>query len=148
MKTVKEVMRQNVPFASPEDPLRKITKTMRENNVWGLPVVGKGRIEGIITDGDILNSFYLNVSVFSYEENTAQDAEGKKFHERIEHFKSLKAGDVMTMHPRTISEKAWVDEAAAMLKRFKIKRLIVVDEKGNPVGILERLNVVDSILSE
>ena len=148
MKAVKEVMRTNVPTISPEDPVRKATKTMRDNNVWGLPVVDEGKIEGIITDGDILNAFYLGVSVFSYEENVGRDDETKKFRERIEEFRNLKVRDVMTLHPRTISDKAGVDEAAAMLKRFKIKRLIAVDEKGKLVGLVERLNVVDSILSE
>ena len=148
MKTVKEVMRKNIPFVSPDDPLKKITKIMRDNNMWGLPVVEKGKIEGIITDGDMLNLFYLDVSAYSYEESTGRGEETEKFLERVEEFKNLKVRDVMTMHPRTVSEKAGVDEAAAMLKRFKIKRLIAVDERGNPVGMVERLNVVDSILSE
>jgi len=52
----------------------------------------------------------------------------------------------MTSHPRTISENAGVDEAAALIKRFKIKRLIVVNAKGDPVGLAERLNLVNSIL--
>ena len=146
MKTVGEVMLKNVPILSPDEPLKKVAKIMKENRICGLPVVGKGRIEGIITDGDILNAFYLNVSSFSYEEKPGGEKE--KFSKRIREFHEMKVKDVMTMQPRTVHESVGVDEAATQLKRFKIKRLIVVDDDGKPIGLVERLNIVDSILSE
>ena len=148
MKTVKEVMRKNIPMVSPNDSLKKIAKLMKDNNVWGLPVVEGGHIKGIITDGDMLNAFYINVSTYSYEENLESEGENHQFRKRLDEFRETKVNDVMTVHPRTVSEKTGVDEVAGILKRFKIKRLIVVDDRGNPTGLVERLDVVNSILSE
>ena len=147
MKTVKEVMHKNVPMVLPNDSLKKISKIMKDNGVWGLPVVEGGKPVGIITDGDMLNAFYINISSYSYEENADDDSVGS-FKKRLEEFRELKAKDVMSLHPRTVGEKTCVDEVAGMLKRFKIKRLVVVDEHGNPSGLVERLDVVNSILSE
>ena len=146
MKTVKEVMRKNVPSVGPEDTLEKVSQLMKEHNIAGLPVVEGSKIVGILTDGDMLNAFYLNVSSFSYEEKMDGGRENGAFKKRLEEFKSTRVKDIMTSHPRTISENAGVDEAAALIKRFKIKRLIVVNAKGDPVGLAERLNLVNSIL--
>ncbi len=148
MKTVKEVMRVNVPSVSPDDTLQKASQVMKEHLLAGLPVIEDGRIVGILTDGDMLNYFYLNVSSFSYEEKMdgGQGPEGHSFKKRVDEFKAMRVREVMTPHPRTINENAGIDEAASVIKRFKVKRLIVVNDKGEHVGLVERLNVVNSIL--
>ena len=145
MKTVKEVMRTQVPTISPSESLKKATEVMKHEKTGGLAVMDGGRLVGIITDGDILNAFYLNVSAFSYEEKLEGSHNGA-FKKRVEEFRNTTVGEVMTPHPRTISENATVDEAASIIKRFKIKRVIAVNNNGEPVGMVERLNVVDSIL--
>src|SRR3989344_2058248 len=99
MKTVKEVMRKNIPMVSPNDSLKKIAKLMKDNNVWGLPVVEGGHIKGIITDGDMLNAFYINVSTYSYEENLESEGENHQFRKRLDEFRETKVNDVMTVHP-------------------------------------------------
>ncbi len=146
MKTVKEVMRKNVPSVGPDDTLEKVSRLMKEHNIAGLPVVEGGKIIGILTDGDMLNAFYSNVSAFSYEEKMDGGRENGAFKKRLVEFKSTRVRNIMTPHPRTISENAGVDEAAALIKRFKIKRLIVVNANDEPVGLVERLNLVNSIL--
>ncbi|MEM4255098.1 MAG: CBS domain-containing protein [Candidatus Norongarragalinales archaeon] len=146
MKTVKEVMRSNVPSVSPDDTLKKASQVMKENNIAGVPVVEDRQVVGILTDGDMLNAFYLNVSAFSYEEKMEGGSEGYNFKKRVEEFRQTRVGEIMTPHPRTINENAGIDEAAGIIKRFKVKRLIVVNDKGEPVGLVERLNVVNSIL--
>ncbi|MFH1056977.1 MAG: CBS domain-containing protein [Candidatus Micrarchaeota archaeon] len=147
LKTVGQVMRKNIPSVSPDDSLRKAAKVMVENHIWGLPVVQDGKIVGIFTDGDMLNAFYLNISAFSYEEKS-EGSDNGRFKQRVDEFKNLKVKDIMTLQPRTINESAGVDEAAGLLKRFKIKRLIVVNDRGQLLGMIERLNIVDSIVAD
>lgn len=148
MKTVGEVMRKGIPAVTSEDTVRKAAKLMRENHIGGLPVVENGQVVGILTDGDILSAFYLNVSSFSYEEKAGDHNGGSAFANRLKEFHGLKVNELMTSRPRCIGEKAGVDEAAGLIKRFRIKRLIVTNDRGEYTGIVERLDVVDSILSE
>lgn len=146
MKTIKEVMRTDVPPVSPEDTLQDVVLLMNKHCIGGLPVLDGKRIVGIITDGDILSSFYLSVSSFSYEEKMDGGPSEVNFQKRVNQFKNVKVRDLMTSHPRSINENARVDEAASTIKRFKIKRLIVTNDKGELVGIVERLHIAKSIL--
>ncbi len=146
MKTIKEVMRTDVPPVSPEATLQEVTELMSKCLTSGLPVLDGCKIVGIITDGDILSSFYLSVSSFSYEEKMEGGPHGSNFQTRVSKFKNVKVRELMTAHPRCINQNAGVDEAASIIKRFKIKRLIVTNDKGELVGMVERLHIAKSIL--
>ena len=138
-------MRKNVPSVSIDDTLVKVIAVMKESSVWGLPVVDKGKLAGIITDGDIINAFYLNVSSYSYEEKPGVNQE--RFSKRIKDFHSIKVKEAMTYPARTVHKNTGVDEAATQLKRYHIKRMVVVDDDGKLMGMVERLNIVESILN-
>ncbi|VVB67814.1 CBS domain protein [Candidatus Norongarragalina meridionalis] len=52
----------------------------------------------------------------------------------------------MTLRPKTLSEEDDVSKAAETLRRFNLKRIPVVDSSGKPLGTVERLDVVMSVL--
>lgn len=51
---VSEIMTSNVETCSPDTPLQEIAIQMLELDVGSIPVVGDGKLQGIITDRDIV----------------------------------------------------------------------------------------------
>lgn len=61
----------------------------------------------------------------------------------------MKVSDIMTRNPITIAGEASLLEAAVILKKKKVGSLLVVDAKGDLVGIItDRILVVDAIAGE
>ncbi len=73
-----------------------------------------GSIVGIITDGDIRRAME------SQEEN----------------FFSLKAKDLMSQNPKSISPKAKLTQAQTLMAKNKVNSLLVADENGL-VGVVQ-----------
>lgn len=72
------------------------------------------KLQGVITDGDLRRGL-------------------EKWGEE---FFSLKAGDVMTHKPKTISKNVLAAKAVAVMEKYSITVLIVVDEEGTIEGVI------------
>lgn len=72
-----------------------------------------GRLTGVLTDGDIRRALINHVDVLK-----------------------LKAKDVMTKTPKTISIDALCAKALAIMEKYSITSLAVVDENNRPIGLL------------
>jgi len=140
MKSVGEVMRTDVPVLQPEQSIVEAARLMKKHNCWGLAVLDGEKTVGILTDGDLLNQFYLCVGSYSFESNEKND-------ERMKHYLSLRVKDIMTLHPRPIHKDADVGEAAEIIKQMGVKRLVVTDERGKYVGMVERIDILNAILA-
>lgn len=78
-----------------------------------------GKVLGIITDGDL-----------------------RRMLEKTERLTDIKARDIMTPRPKTISPEALAIEALDRLRTFDISQLIVTDPDGNYLGVLELHDLV------
>lgn len=112
---VRDIMRvKDLPIVEEWTPVQTVIHTISLGRL-GLAVVKKeGKLSGIITDGDIRRTM-----------------EAKE-----EHFFSLRAIDLMTPNPKTISPEAKLTEAAATMNRFKIGSLLVT-EREELIGIIQ-----------
>ena len=54
---VGQVMTGDVIKAAPDDDLADVVKVMTENRIRHLPVIEKGGVAGIVTIGDVVNTF-------------------------------------------------------------------------------------------
>ncbi len=106
---------------------RAAAARMKQNNVGTLLVLGAGkRPVGILTDRDLV------VRVM---------AEGRPPAEvRIE--------DVMTHHPRTLAEHTSIQDALSGMRQLGVRRLPVVGERGELVGILSIDDVLELLAGE
>lgn len=117
LRRVSELMHGGdaMPIAPPALPLREAVVLMTRKAFGCLGIVDAGgRLDGIVTDGDLRRAF-----------------------ERDD-LRALDAGQVMTRSPRTIGPGALAAEALRLMNagRRPITSLFVVDEAGRPVGIL------------
>jgi CBS domain-containing protein len=150
--TVADIMDTDTPTVAPEDTVEAVLRTLRENELPGVPVVNSGgRCVGIITEADLIM--------------TGEDADlhlphyfqlfgGLVFLEPLSHFEdrlrkatAALARDLMTEDPVTIDASASVQEAARTIARSKHNRLPVVAH-GRLAGVVTRVDVLDALTRE
>ena len=138
---VKEAMTTPAITVGPDAPLSEAIALLVDHKLSGLPIVDrKGRLRGIISEGDLLRRLELGTikqpkrwwsRVFS-ERSTAgayRMTEGRK------------VCDVMSADPITIEDTATLSAAADMMEKHGIKRIPVL-RHGTLVGMLTRADFV------
>jgi CBS domain-containing protein len=110
----KELMTPNPEIISPEATLAEAAQQMNETECGVLPVGIPNRLEGIITDRDIV------IRAVSKGKNVNRE----------------KVKDFMTPVLHYCNEEDTVEDAAGMMQKHRIARLVVKDRAGNITGIL------------
>jgi CBS-domain-containing membrane protein len=135
---VAEVMSRRVVSVEPETSLKEAAGIMLQAGVSGLPVVdADGRLVGIITEADFLDQeaehswsrpWRLLDGVFGRGEEALARAE--------------RVADVMTRDVVTVAPDTPLPGAARTMLEQKVKRLPVIDDTGDLVGIVSRADVM------
>lgn len=129
MRTVREVMTTGLVVAQDATPFKQAVDLMQAGGISALPIVdGDDRPIGIVSEADLL------------QKQAAQEAhapwnDGRKA-------RALTAGEAMTSPAITVSEDASLAEAAQLMHKRGVKRLVVVDDSGKVVGIVSRKDVL------
>ena len=110
---IKELMTENPQAAQVNDPIMSVAKMMKDLNVGFMPILDSNKLVGVITDRDIV---------------IRAIAGGMDFNTPV--------SDIMSTDLHVISPNDDVEDAADMMEEFQIRRLPVVDENNNLVGIL------------
>jgi len=110
----KHIMWPEPPLIQPDTTLKDAAKKMTDINSGVLPVGKDGKIEGIITDRDIV------VRAISQGKDPAREI----------------VSDFMTVKPYSCKENDPVRDAAELMKRKNVSRLVVMDAQGKFSGIL------------
>ncbi|HDD46515.1 MAG TPA: CBS domain-containing protein [Candidatus Aenigmarchaeota archaeon] len=104
---VKDIMRRDIKTVSPEENVREGAKLMKKFNVGSLLVVKDSDLLGIVTENDIIEKVV---------------AEGKNAN-------TMKMKDIMTENVIVIDPEADIEEAAATMVKYNIKKLPVLIDK-------------------
>jgi len=129
---VSEICSRNVVTVRRFDELIKAAQLMREKHVGYLIVVEPNleneleRTVGVLTDRDLV------ISVLAREADP----------------RNLRVGDVMTQQPITIGESESVEKGLLEMRRMGVRRLPVVGQRGELVGILSLDDVLDLLAGE
>ena len=111
---VKEIMTHNAQAISPDHTLEQAARTMEELNVGPLPVCEGNRVVGILTDRDIT------------VRATAAGCDPK----------TTLVHEAMSQDITSCREGQDVSEAARLMKEKQIRRLLVVNDANELVGIV------------
>jgi CBS domain-containing protein len=124
-KLVRDLMRPEVITCKPEIPLGQLASLLTEHHVHALFVGGaENNIVGVITDFDLLAGEWLSGNEQS-----------------LEVMRGMTAGDLMSTPVDTIEASAFAKEAAQMMQRLTVRRLLVT-ENGAPVGVISVSDVI------
>ena len=107
-----EVMSRNLVTAKPDTSISDVAKTMLKKEISSLVIVNdEGKLEGIVTKTDITNCCMYRKGIY-------------------------KVQDFMTPDPIAVTPSQSVFLVAALLSEHKISRVVVIDKKKKPVGII------------
>ena len=123
---VEEMMTIDPVTVSTDATIEEAEELLRRNRITGLPVVdAAGRLVGVISQTDVL---YLSVP-------TVQAL--------IRHRGSgIRVGEVMSTPPVTIDGEVSIREAARIMDRERLHRLVAVDATGRPIGVISAMDFV------
>ena len=114
----REIMTRNVTTANRTMTLREVAALMRDGDMGAMPVVESEKLVGIVTDRDIV---------------VRAIAEGKSADTKI--------GDVMTSEIFSVKEDDFVFEAIRLMGDKQVRRVPIINETGELVGIIAMADV-------
>ena len=117
-KRCREIMTGNVTTANRKMTLQEIAALMRDGDMGALPIVEDKKLVGIVTDRDIV--------VRGIAEN--KDA-------------STQVADVMTSQVYSVKANDFVFEAIRLMGDKQVRRVPVVNDDGELVGIIAMADV-------
>jgi CBS domain-containing protein len=150
MVQVREIMDPDPATVAPETRVEELLAVLREHELPGVPVVdGDGRCAGIVTEADLVlrddqGDLHLPHYVNLFGGTVFLESLGRYEQQLRDAFAST-AGDMMTREPDTVASNATAKEAARLIHETGHNRLPVVDEDGQLVGLVTRLDVLGAL---
>lgn len=135
-------MTMHVHVASPQTPFKVLVRLIKENKVSAIPIVDQhGMPIGIVSEADLM------IKERRHELNSAEDFLHlqKRRNDRAKADGTL-ASEVMTSPAITVTADTSLSEAAHMMQKKNVRRLVVVDERGRIAGIVSRSNLLQVFL--
>jgi CBS domain-containing protein len=115
------------PVTVPVDAtIEEAEALMREFRITGLPVVdAHDRLVGVISQTDLLYLAMPTVRALIRNQNSG-----------------IRIGEVMSTPPTTVEGVSTLAEAARVMDRGRLHRLVVIDAEGRPIGVLSSMDFV------
>ncbi|HXY71731.1 MAG TPA: CBS domain-containing protein [Actinomycetota bacterium] len=137
-RTVREHMTHEVVSATPTMSIKEVARLLAAAEVSALPVVdGEGRVVGVVSEADLLLKEERPEELRHHHR-----LEGHEVREEREKLEAHTVADVMTSPAITIGPDTMVREAARLMRVRGVKRLPVVNARGELAGIISRGDVV------
>ncbi len=144
MKVI-DIMTKEVVTVKENDTVEVAAKILIDKNLSGLPVVDENnRIKGIITEGDLIRRIAKISGPSSIEilGGVLPLESKKKFIDRVNTHMGYLVKDMMTKDVITTTEDVNIEEIATLMVKEKIKRIPVVDDGKNMIGIISRRDIM------
>lgn len=121
---VKDIMTRNVITTNKDSSILDVMKLMREFNLGFIVVIENNKPVGIITDRDIVISLSLTYKLTDY------------------------ISSIMKKHIISINEYSEINDASDLLGNMQIRRLLVLNDSNDLVGILSIADLARHVLLE
>ena len=144
-KSVVDVMSRDVITVRPQTPLNEAIQILAERRIGGMPVVDDaGLLVGVISETDLMwQETGVNPPAYIMFLDSVIYLQNPGNYERDLH-KALgqTVGEVMTSEAIAVTSEKSMREAAKLMHEKNVRRLPVVDDTGNVVGILTRGDIL------
>jgi len=130
-KPLSEIMSTEPVTCSPDDDVDNVWRLMQEHSFAGLPVVKKGKLVGIVTQKNLLDS---RVVFPMFEAKKGRFKAPSKI-------SSVMRTSVISLKPASL-----VKEAAELMLEKNIGRVPIIDGKGKLIGVVDREDIVKALL--
>lgn len=119
---IKNFMNKNIVSTGKNSKVYEVAKIMKNEGVGSVLIMEKGKLLGIVTDRDIVVN--------------------------LEKGCDIKVKEIMSKEVVTIKDNKELYEASKMLSNKGIKRLPVVNRKGEVVGVLSMDDIMIVVITE
>ncbi len=145
--TVRDIMRYEVPIASPSTPIAELARLMTEHRVPGLPVIAQGELVGIVTEADLIQreATVDMPSIVAFLDAVIVADAGTPFEEELRRVAATTARELMTSPVISVRDIATVSELATLMIQQRINPIPVVNEDRQIVGLATRSDLIELI---
>jgi CBS-domain-containing membrane protein len=140
--TVRDVMTTRVVAVRKNATFKDIASLLTEFRVSAFPVLDdEGKVIGVVSEADMLSKEAL-VAAMGVQAVRLGRIAGSPYHDEFAKAAAVTAADLMTNPPVVVTPDEPVTSAARLMYHGRVKRLPVVGEKGQLVGIVSRADVL------
>jgi len=142
-RTVSDVMTTRVHVASPSTSFKMLVRLIEENRVSAIPIVDSlGKPVGIVSESDLL----LKERRSELELEAGSPLHLWRRRQERAKAKGVVAADLMTSPVVAVGADSTIAQAARVMQERNVRRLVVVDERGNIAGIVSRSDLLQVFL--
>lgn len=137
-----DIMTKKVLSVSPGTTVEDISNLLVSNHISGIPVVDvEKRILGVVSESDII------FKEIHHEPHLLERLGSIILPEPVEGIKRTggTAAEIMTSPAVVAYAETPLKEIIQIITERKIKRIIIVDREGHPVGIVSRIDIVKAL---
>jgi acetoin utilization protein AcuB len=131
---VLDYMSKDLITVDEDTSIMKASKLMKQNGIRHLPILRKGRLVGIVSDREL-------------KEATPSKATTLDIHEMYYLLDQITVKSLMPKHLYTIGPEQTVEKAAAVMLKYNISALPVVDQRGGLEGIISKGDIFKAFVS-
>jgi CBS-domain-containing membrane protein len=139
---VRDVMTTRVVAVRKNATFKDMAALLTEYRVSAFPVLDDERkVIGVVSEADLLTKEALVADIGSQAARFGRIA-GSPYHDEFAKAAAVTAADLMTEPPVVVTPDEPVTSAARLMYHGRVKRLPVVGEKGQLIGIVSRADVL------
>jgi len=145
MKRARDIMTREVRTVTPETSLKDLARLFTETGVSGFPVVdADGTLRGVVTESDLIHQnqrLHIPTTIALFDAVIFLGS-SRKLEEELRRMAATTVEEIMTPHPVTVGEDTPVEEVAQIMAERHIHTLPVLDDEGNVVGVIGKVDVI------
>ena len=157
MKTVRDFMRTDVVYFTPEDSVFDVATIFTRQEISGAPVVENERVIGMVSISDMIRFMSMKLAdaeVISHEPQSLSmlllnlvkmGKDFVDFKKELERISKVKIKDIMSREVIYVVPDATLVEAASIMEKGDVNRLPVLHE-GKLIGIITRSDLVKALI--
>ena len=139
---VRDVMTTRVVAVRGNATFKDLATLLTEYRISAFPVLDEaGKVIGVVSEADMLSKEAL-VAAMGVQAARLGRIAGSPHHDEFAKAAAVTAADLMTKPPVVVTPDEPVTSAARLMYHGRVKRLPVVGEKGQLVGIVSRADVL------
>jgi len=137
MLRIRDIMTRDVFTATPDTTLRDAMEMLTKRHVSGAPVIDGGKVVGIFSASDLL-AYLADLS------DTTPSLTFRRRRGRVTPLEDATVDDVMTRHVESVSPECTVEEAAILMGKKQIHRVLVMAD-GVLLGVVSTSDVARAV---
>lgn len=140
---VGNVMQGDWPTLGEEDTVERAIKLFAEERISGAPVVGDGKLQGIVTEGDLIfrEADVKTPGFLDILGGVIPLGSWEEYREEAMKSAGVTVGEVMTRAPITVTPETLLSEAATTMAEQGVKMLPVVEDERFR-GVVTRMDIL------